>query len=460
MYLAFMILLNKIITRFLKIIGKNGSVYPGLIIYDYLDKNILTKIKYPKYVIAVSGSSGKGSTTDLIAKILKANNLRVIYNQSGSNAILGALTLILNNCNLKGQFKGDVLLLETDERHLKLIFPKGYPTHLVLTNITRDQPARNGHPELVFAEIKEAIYANTKLIINADDPLINTLASHQKVVTYGIAQTKDSYQKPDLDAVDFAYCPYCQTKLSYQYYHYGHLGNYHCPKCDFKRDPLTYEATAVDLKNKTMLIANHKIRLNKDALYMAYATLAAYALTRDLGVPEEIIVNTLNHNFEEAKRGQELTYHNRAFIMLESKNENNLSYYQSLKYISNYSGHKSVIVGFENVSRRYSYNDLSWLYDVNFELLADPLIDKIFCIGRFRYDVATRLAYAHIDATKIVLVPEIKELFTLIDQKSKGPIFSIVCFDSVICRNCSSLDSDDNTGCVTECAPIFAILLL
>ncbi len=446
MYLAFLILLNKLITKFLKLIGKNGSVYPGMIIYDYFDSKILNKIKYPQYVIAVSGSSGKGSTTDLIAQILRANNYRVVYNQSGSNALLGALTLILNNCNLKGIFQGDVLLLETDERHLKLIFPEAYPTHLVLTNITRDQLARNGNPELVFKEIKQAIYPTTKLIINADDPLINTLAGKANVTTFGIAKTKDSYAKPTLDAVDFAYCPICQTKLKYDYYHYGHIGNYHCPKCAYKRNPVTYEATKIDLVKQQLTVDHQQLKLNKDAFYVAYATLAAYALTKELGVPEALIVKTINNQQQEAKRGKQLTYKGRDFIMLESKNENNLSYYQSLKYISNYPQHKSVIVGFENVSRRYCFNDLSWLYDVDFELLADPLIDKIFCIGRFRYDVATRLTYAGIDTKKLILVPDIKDLLPLVATASKGPIFSIVCFDMTAIIKKMLMEAENETN--------------
>ena len=115
--------------------------------------------------------------------------------------------------------------------------------------------------------------------------------------------------------------------------------------------------------------------------------------------------------------------------MLESKNENNLSYYQSMKYINNYKEIKSVILGFDNVSRRYKENDLSWLYDTEFELLNDDKIDKIFCIGRFRYDVALRLEYANIDKHKIILVDNIKDLIKIVNKKSKGTIFTMVCFD-------------------------------
>ena len=119
MKLGLMIFINKFVTWVCKLFGKNGSVYPGNIVYWHLkQRNILEQIKYPKYVIAVTGSSGKGSTTNLINHILTNKGLDVCYNKNGSNGILAAVTLILNNCNLKGEFLHDVLLLECDERHL------------------------------------------------------------------------------------------------------------------------------------------------------------------------------------------------------------------------------------------------------------------------------------------------------------------------------------------------------
>ena len=122
MRIRFFVFINKFITFICKLFKRNGSVYPGYIVYDvFRQKKILEYVKYPKYVIAVTGSSGKGSTTDLINHILTDNGYDVCYNQNGSNGVLAAATLILNNCNSKGELKHDVLLLECDERHLKLI---------------------------------------------------------------------------------------------------------------------------------------------------------------------------------------------------------------------------------------------------------------------------------------------------------------------------------------------------
>ena len=432
MKLFICILVNKIITLFCKLFGKKGSVLPASIVWDvFKGEKILNKVKYPKYVIAVTGSSGKGSTTDLIYKILSKNGYDVCYNSNGSNGVLAAMTLILNNCTLGGKFKHDVLLLECDERHLKLIFDENKMTHLVITNITRDQPSRNGNPDSVFDELASAIGKDTKLFLNADDPKVNSLkyTRRQPTVTFGLAKTNDSYTTPLLNCIDYAYCPFCNKKLEYEYYHYGHIGNYKCPSTDYFRGVLDYEATDLNYETHSINIHNNQVHLDKDALYAAYYTVAAYALCNDIMQDENKIVETINTLDTDAKRGHVMSFDNRTITMLESKNENNLSYYQSIKFINNQPGNKTVILGFENVSRRYKFNDLSWLWDVDFELLNNPEIDKIFVIGRFKYDILTRLEFANIPMNKIVLINDLKEINNSLKTNSTGNIYTMVCFD-------------------------------
>ena len=432
MRIRFFVFINKFVTFVCKLFKKNGSVYPGYIVYDvFRQKEILEHVKYPKYVIAVTGSSGKGSTTDLINHILTDNGYDVCYNQNGSNGVLAATTLILNNCNYKGEFKHDVLLLECDERHLKLIFGKNKMTHLIITNVTRDQPARNGHPDVVFNDIIKAIGEDTKLFLNADDPLVHKLSLEMKndIVTFGVGTTDDTYNEFNINAIDYAYCPKCHKKLKYDFYHYGHIGNYKCPSCKYARGNVDYEATDINFNDKSIKINGNDIYLNKCVLYAVYYTVAAYALVSDLGLKEKDILKALNVDKKESKRGKELKLDNRNLTMLETKNENNLSYYQSIRFIVNQSGKKTVILGFDNVSRRYKFNDLSWLWDVDFELLNDKNIDKIFVIGRFRYDVLNRLEFTDIDKDKIVLVDDLGTLIKKVKKESIGDIYTMVCFD-------------------------------
>ncbi len=432
---TFTIIMNKVFTfgcHILKPIFKSdATVTPGYYATIY-NKDILDRLHYPKYIIGVTGSSGKGSTTSLIAHVLTGNGLKVVWNKNGSNVYNAATTLILNNTKaFTKTIDADVLLLELDESYIKSIFNKIKPTHLVITNVTRDQPARNGNADIIFNKIASSIDASTKLIINADDPIVNRLKYMHKgeIVTYGIAKTNNSLKVPMSYTFDAAYCPLCHNKLKYSYYHYGHIGSYKCPKCEFKRGIINYEAKDVNLEKSFMTINKSIVHLNKNVFFCCYYTLATFALCREIGLSTKEIQDYLNKYIMESKRMKEYYLGKRKVEMIESKNENALSYLQSLNYINHSKGTKTVILGFDNVSRRYSYNDISWLYDVDFELLNDKNIDKIFCIGRFRYDVYTRLKYAGIPDNKIILTDDLDHLIPLVKRKSKGHIFTMVCFD-------------------------------
>ena len=428
---SILIIYNKLITIICKLFRKNGSVFPGSLVKKH-DINILKKIKYPKYVIGITGSSGKGSTTSQVAYILENCGYKVVWNKSGSNLVNAATTLILNNTNpFTKRINADILLMELDESYISKIFDKKTLTHLLITNITRDQPARNGHPELILNKIINSIGDNTHVIINADDPFLNRIkyTHHGLITTYGVNKTKYDTLEPINDSLDAAYCPICNNKLKYDFYHTGHIGKYKCTNCDFGREKVNFEANDVNLKKQFFTINNSIYYINKDVFFAVYYTLAAYTLCKTIGITDENLKTYINEYPLPSKRMKELKINNRTVHMIESKNENNLSYYEALHYIKEQHKKKTVILGFDNVSRRYNLNDLSWLYDVKFELLNDKYIDKIFIIGRFNYDVLTRLKYANINEEKLILIDNLNTLLEKIKNESNGDIYTMVCFD-------------------------------
>ena len=248
------ILACKVINKLSKITGHNGSVIGGRFAFK-IDKNILNKVTLPKYVIGITGSSGKSSSTELMYNILTHNDYSVIYNKEGSNTINGIASLILNNCSLSGKVNKDVLLMELDEQYMKSVFKYFKPTHLMITNITRDQPPRNAHPLNIYSAIKSAIQNGVKLIINADDPFLKRLTINYsgELITYGLSKNDYSF-KSSINNIDAAYCPICHSKLKYDYYHYGHIGKYKCPSGDFERGKVMYEAKDIDIDNKSISI--------------------------------------------------------------------------------------------------------------------------------------------------------------------------------------------------------------
>ena len=432
MWKFFVILTCKLINKLSKLTHHEGSVIGGYYALK-LDKNILKKIKLPKYVVGITGSSGKSSSTELMYNILTQNNYSVVYNKEGSNTINAITALVLNNSTLFGKLKKDVLLMELDEQFMKYIFKYITPTHLMITNITRDQPPRNSHPEKIFYEIKNAIPKGTHLILNVDDPFVNRLIINNKgaITTYGMDKNNYSY-KSTINNVDAAYCPICNQKLEYDFYHYGHIGSYHCKKYHFNRSTPNFEAKNIDVDNKVIEIRDNKINLPSDFLYTVYFVTGCYALSYAIGVKEEDIVKVLNSESLKTKRLEIYDFDNRKWQMLVSKNENNLSYKQSLDYIIHQKTDKTIILGFDNSSRRYKENDISWIWDIDFEELNDSKVKNIILIGRFCNDMRLRMEYAGINKDKIILVEDLKELSNVIKNKTKGNIYSMVCFDKEI----------------------------
>ena len=430
------IILNKLVTfaiNLIKIIlHKDGSVWPGYISWK-LDKDILNKVKYPDKVIAVTGSSGKGSTTRLIAKILENNGYKVVWNKNGSNITNALTTLILNHTNpFTKKVKCDVLLLEIDESSFYKVFNKNQITHLVVTNLTRDQVTRNGEPILVYDKVKASLSDNIHLILNADDPLVLRLTTetNNSYTKYGILRFDQDYNKPINQTLDSTYCPRCHKKLTYHFYHYGNIGSYYCKTCDFGTNPLDYKAKDINLLNNYITINDHIVKIDHSALYTAYATLAAYATCNTIGLSDENIMEALNNEYKESNAENIFRVGKRIVEMIDSKPENALSYEQTIDYINAQKGTKTVIIGFDNVSRRYALNDLSWMYDIDFEKLNNKDIDKIYCIGRFRYDIAVRLKYSKVPDEKVVIVDDYKRVLSnKVFHHSVGTIYTVIFLD-------------------------------
>ena len=420
------IIVCKIVRVIGKLVGK-GSSLPGKIALK-IDPNILSEVKLPKYVIAVTGSNGKTSTVEMIKAVLDKSGLSVAYNGEGSNQIEGVTTFILDNADLKGNVKKDVVLLESDERYARHTFKHFVPTYYVITNLYRDQMTRNGHPEWMFDIIKDSIHDGCKLLLNSDDPLVNAFGDNDDIY-FGIDKYKDSTKENTSVYDDGKYCPKCKNKLVYDYHHYGHIGSYKCTVCDYKRHEPKYHITDVNLDEGYLIIdGEYKISLALKSIYNAYNILACYSICRELNVDPKVIVNTLNNYILKNGRVVEFKVGNNYGTLLTSKHENSISYDQSLRVAANYKKDVTAFVMVDAISRKYFTSETSWLWDIDFELLNSPNIKKIVLTGRYASDVAERFLYAGIDFNKVYLEKDIETAVNYLKNNTIGHIYAITCF--------------------------------
>lgn len=426
------LIICKIAYYLLKLIGR-GSNFPGVLALKF-NKEFLSYFKLPDMVIAVTGSAGKGSTSTIIADTLTMSGKVVIHNRFGSNMTPGITTLLIENSKLDGSIKADAVVIEVDERYTETIFKYLKPKYVVITNITRDQPPRHGHFDIVFEKIKNALTTDMHLILNGDDPLLRkfNLNNEYRVTYYGINKNKYSYKKNKFDNINMYICPLCNNKLSYNYYHFEAIGDFYCNKCSFKRDNIEYLATKIDLDNGNMVInKTNNISIQFNVLYYAYNILASFTTCSLVGLDEKEICKYISKMENNKKLNNLYKYKTRNVYVMNNKAENSTTYNQSILFASNKKIKRTIVVGWKEISRRYKFNDMSWLYDIKFELLNDKYTDKVICVGRDRFDIATRMKYAGFKNNQIKIYNNLEDAKEMIRDKSKGDIFAILNFDYI-----------------------------
>lgn len=399
-----------------------GTSLPGQIARK-IDSNILKKMKRPSIIIAVTGSSGKTSTAYMIYQVLQDQGIKVANNSKGSNLIDGVISLFLKYSTFGGKNRLDAMVLEVDERYTKQVFDAIPPTYVVLSNITRDQPPRHGDYKTVYHVIEEAIPKDCTLVVNADDPIVTTLSlPYSNKIYYGMGKHKESYDNLVSNCLDMVYCPKCDHKLDYEYVQFGNVGSYFCSYCDFKRPSLDYEMTKYQ-SNQIEINHEFQIQTNYQMIYFFYNILATFACCVELGISKKKIVKSLNHIELLNQRFEQVSFKNRNLIIINGKNENASSYNQAIYYISRKKHTKTIIFGFEYISKRYIYQDISWLYDIDFEFLTD--VDHFICIGPFAYDIASRMIITGISKEQILIEKRIDQVASHLDD-TKGEIYAVV----------------------------------
>ncbi len=422
------IIVCKILRKIGKLIGK-GSSLPGKFALK-ICPDVLSRVKLPENIIAVTGSNGKTSTVEMMAHILRENGKKVIYNTEGSNQIEGVTTFVLANSSLFGKVRGDVMLIESDERYAKYTFNYITPTYYVITNLYRDQLTRNGHPMWVYGEIEKSIKEGSRLVLNADDPLVSLFGKDKEDTIYfgadKLATDSDTFTSVYNDGV---YCPVCHAPMEYTTYHYNHIGHYNCEVCGYKRQNTAFTVTDANLDDGYLVInGEYKIDLALKSLYNIYNILAAFTACSLVGVESEKIAQTINNYV--LKNGRVTTFNlgKRQGVLLTSKHENSISYDQSLKLASDDKDGCDVVIIVDAISRKYFTSDTSWLYDIDFHLLASDNVKRIILAGAYAFDLAARFSYINIYDGKITVTESIEKAVGLLGTEDTEKIYVITCF--------------------------------
>jgi UDP-N-acetylmuramyl tripeptide synthase len=324
---------------------------------------------------------------------------------------------------------------------------------LTLTNLFRDQLDRYGEVDLLagrWTDAVSALPASATLVVNVDDPLLARVAesAHCGVLAFGVDDP--SAARPDLPhEADSRLCPLCGRRIAYTLVYYGHLGHYVCRECGWRRPDPNVSLRSVTAAGDGLRLSIAKgaeraeVNLPMTGLYNAYNGLAAAAICAALEIPLGKVGNALSTFGGVFGRQERVAVGAGHLVLTLVKNPVGFNQVlQSLGVGGWGLGASPQLLVFAINDLLADGTDVSWLWDVDFEVLASLGTDgpspqpsprgrggpKLICTGLRAHDMALRLKYAMANREEIVIEPRIKlALSAALEAASRGgsvPVFA------------------------------------
>lgn len=415
-------LLAVLIGRVVRLAGRlvnRSTTLPGRIALK-ICPSLLRRMRFDGKIIAVTGSNGKTTTSNLVAHILRENGFRVVNNAEGSNLAAGVATTLLMACDLRGGVHSDFVVLEVDERFTPIVFGELPLDIFLVNNLLRDQVVRNGNPDIILEKIRGAIQPNTRLLLNANDPISQRLGEgHGHNLYFGMARTARSTEDSLHLTHDCKVCPHCFHKMEYRYYHYNHIGDFSCPNCGYATPKADFLADDVDFETGSFTINGLPASVTYHTPFHFMNTTAAVALCCTAGLPLEKAIAAAATFSVSRERYDEFDVDGRKAVLMLTK-QNPVSLDQNIAYVLTQPDPKTVALYVNNVIYTDD-KDISWLYDVSFERLVGSC-SHVVCSGSRAYDLAVRLTLAGFSPDQLVIEADNSRLRAAMG-KTEGTIY-------------------------------------
>ncbi|MGI8624336.1 MAG: MurT ligase domain-containing protein [Solirubrobacteraceae bacterium] len=332
---------------------------------------------------------------------------------------------------------GDTGLFEVDEFWLAPLLAELKPRAVLLANLFRDQLDRYGELEAIAERWQEAVGAlpaGTRLVVNADDPLIADLGRERDdPVFFGVDD--DALARPEMQhAADSKHCRRCGHPYVYEAIYLGHLGRYHCPNCHARRPDPAVRARAVELhgiRSAAFTLAtpegSARVDLPLPGLYNVYNALAAAALCGALGASLAEVVAGLEAVAPAFGRAETLQLGGRPASLLLVKNPAGAN--EVLRTLMLEPGGLDVL-GVLNDGIADG-RDVSWVWDAEWEVVV-PRLERMVCAGTRAAELAVRLKYAGVDPARLTVVEDLEPALDTALAGGQGPLYILPTYTALL----------------------------
>lgn len=414
-----------------KTILNGGSTFPGAVALK-IDRTILKTVSKGYKVILVTGTNGKTTTVSMISNILRKNNLEIITNSTGANLFKGIVSCFIDNYKFFKNNNGKYAVIEVDEANLKYITEYINPEIITITNLFRDQLDRYGEVYTTLYKILEGVQKvpNSKLVLNGDDSLFGKLQIDNPTIYYGFNTSINDNKKIDINA-DAKFCKVCKTPYEYNFITYNHLGDFYCPKCGYKHPELKYsvdEVLSLTPNDSNVVINGINISIGQSGVYNIYNGMCAFSIAKELNIPDETIKTCLSTQDSTFGRQEEIIINNKTIKIILVKNP--AGYNQAIDTLClNKEDFSAVFMLNDNYA---DGQDVSWIWDVEFERLNDLDLKDIYISGIRMYDMAVRLKTAGLNQDNFVLEFDYEKLTNKIIESSTDRIYILATYTAMI----------------------------
>ncbi|MBE9376326.1 DUF1727 domain-containing protein [Saccharopolyspora sp. HNM0983] len=326
--------------------------------------NLLAELVLGRRVVMVTGTNGKTTTTQMVAEALRSQ-APAVSNATGANMPDGHVAALI------GDREAPFAALEVDELHLGQITGEFEPAVILLLNLSRDQLDRVGEIRTVVTSLRRALEQapGARVVANADDPnIVQAAADHPRTtwVSGGLRWREDALN-----------CPRCGASIEQD-----ERGPWSC-RCGLSRPAPDWTVTETGVFDAAG--AHHRLALALPGHVNRVNATFALAAALLLGCGGDAALEHVSRIDQAAGRYGTVRVAGRSVRLLLAKNP--ASWLEMLELAA---GHGRPLVLVVN-SREADGYDVSWLWDVEFEVLRGR---AVYVAGDRALDLAVRLRYA------------------------------------------------------------------
>ncbi|WJZ01427.1 Mur ligase family protein [Corynebacterium freiburgense] len=358
-------------TRASQATGRGAGGMIGGLIAGVIDPNIMEHLGEGRPVALITGTNGKSTTTRMLASALRTQ-YSVATNDGGDNMDAGIISALM-----AGQ-KASHIVLECDELHVPAVADRLHPSVLVLLNLTRDQLDRVGEINKLERALRACVekHPNMTVVANCDDVLVTSAAFDAPNVVWvsaGAGWTGDSVS-----------CPRTGGHILRD----GDDWYSTIPLIDgrpFRRPTPTW---TISDEGITSPEGSHNLQLAiPGRANRGNATQAIAAAVQVFQIPVDKAISAVSEVADVAGRYSTISFEGREVHMLLAKNP--AGWQEALSMVDRTADSLVIAVNGQVADGE----DLSWLWDVQFEAFDDL---HVVASGERGTDLAVRLTYASI----------------------------------------------------------------